>query len=295
MSWQNKRILITGAAGFIGQNLVRRLMGKTEITCVDNFSLGMKDNLKFFDGTVIETDVDENLPNFDRPFDIIYHFASPCSIIQFNKNPFECVRSTILSFGNIIKLAEKDGAKLIYPSTGNVYGTSYPNSEFTNPQPTNLYAISKLICEKLAEKAKVNTVGLRIFAGYGPGEAHKKDLSSAVTMFLNDIKQNKKPVIWGDGNQTRDFIFIDDIIDALIIAGEKNVAPIINLGTGKSTSFNEVVFIINTLLGKNIQPVYVPKPKFYVEKTEADTKLMKKELEINPVSLKEGIKKCLYM
>ena len=97
------------------------------------------------------------------------------------------------------------------------------------------------------------SVGLRIFAGFGPGEEHKGEYASVVTLFLNSLMNNKPPVIFGDGTQNRDFVYIEDVVDAIVRSAEKPISnTVINVGTGKNLKFNDVVQIINRLLGKNI-------------------------------------------
>jgi len=289
------KILITGACGFIGQNLVRKLRSLNHtIVCVDNLRTGNRENVS---QEIYKIDVTD--PNFvkvfsDYNFDIIYHLASACSVIQFNKNPLKELIDSSTGFHNILQIArECDFARVVFPSSGNVYGhLPVPQCESMNVYPLNYYALSKIIWEQMASISNLNTVGLRIFAGYGPGEEHKKDISSVVTLFLRDMFKGNRPIIWGDGNQTRDFIHIDDIVDALVKVGRVDGSPpIINLGTGYSTSYNELVSLLNKYLDTNIEPIYISKPKAYVEKTQADTILLKHVLNIKPLPFKEGLKK----
>jgi len=209
--------------------------------------------------------------------------------------PVKSMRRSLHGFHNILNIARSNKAKLIYPSSGNIYGkVTSPQSEDLVPNPQNLYAISKLIWEDMSRlTTDITSIGLRIFAGYGIGEEHKEELASVVTVFLNEIMNGKSPIIWGDGNQTRDFIYIDDIIDGIIEAVNVDTSTVVNLGTGVSTSFNELISIINNYLDTNVKPIYIDKPKSYVEKTRADTTYMKKLLKINPIDLKQGLKKYI--
>lgn len=125
-------------------------------------------------------------------------------------------------------------------------------------------------------------VAMRIFAGFGPEENHKGEIASVVTLFLNKILNNESPIIWGDGSQTRDFVWIEDIVDALINVTFKDFTGILNVGSGKSISFNEVVKLINKALGKNIKPLYVKKPVNYLENTKSDITLLKKIIGREP-------------
>ena len=137
----------------------------------------------------------------------------------------------------------------------------------------------------------VNSIGLRIFAAYGPGEEKKQNLSSVINLFLNDVLKNEIPVIFGDGTQTRDFIYIDDVITAILNSAEISQQGIINVGSGNSISFNQIIEKIGIHTGKKINPQYVKKELSYVENLQADTQLMKSILNINPISIDSGITK----
>jgi len=300
MKWSGKRVLVTGAAGFIGHHLVKRLTKlNAEIIAVDNFSLGVKRNLSFFEGEILCMDVSAKdfIISIKGDIDYIFHFGAPSSVILFKEDYEKMFRETISGFINIMELAKsKAVTKVIYPSSGSVYGrTPPPHSEMSIPQPVNLYGIAKLTCEMIAEfyRDAINSVGLRIFAGYGPGEEHKGNIASPITLFLRAIMRNKRPVVFGDGTQSRDFIYIDDIIKAIIRAAERETPPIINVGSGKSYNFNYVIKLINELLEKDIKPIYVPRPRNYLERTQADITLMKRFLEINPIGLEDGLNRYL--
>jgi UDP-glucose 4-epimerase len=303
MRWHSKLVLLTGAAGFIGSHVLRRLMREgADIIAVDDLSVGTKENIKFFNGEFYALDVSEK--SFTQlmnryNFDFIFHFGAPSSVILFNKDPEGMFRKTVSGFLNIMELAvENSCRKVVYPSSGSVYGEAFPpHSEEVTPKPVNLYGIAKLTCERIAHyysRVKdVKSVGLRIFAGYGPGEDHKKEFASPVTIFLNSILNDESPIVFGDGTQSRDFVYIDDVVEAIIRCAERDTPPIINVGSGKVYSFNDVIRLINELLGKDIRPKYVAKPVSYLEITQADISLMKNILEITPLDLKEGLKKYL--
>lgn len=294
MNWDNKSVLVTGAAGFIGSALSKRLvsMGAT-VVCVDDLSFGKADKMPAMtEKTIVDVSTHAFFKTFkEREIDYIFHFGAPCTIRMFNDNPKSAVQNTVFGFENVLRVAESTGARLVYPSSGNVYGEAKTNSESIRPQPTNLYAVSKLICELMANRSpEVRSVGLRIFAGYGPGEEHKGEYGSVVSIFLDAMLKGKSPIIWGDGSQTRDFIYIDDVVDGIVAAAkEKMFFRVINVGTGKSTSFNSLVGAINDALQTNIKPKYVDRPKSYVKETKADVDIMRKHLRIKPRPLFRGL------
>jgi UDP-glucose 4-epimerase len=299
MKWLNKRVLLTGGAGFLGSHLLKKLTDLgADITVVDDFSIGSKNNINFFKGEILMLDVSDSrfvhmMEKYD--FDFIFHFGSPSSVILFNKDPECAFRKTVSGFLNIMELAfKKQVKKVVWPSSGSVYGVAPPpQSEETDVKPLNLYGIAKFTCEKIAEHYRrvkgVKSTGLRIFAGYGPLEDHKGEIASPITIFLKAIMEGKSPIVFGDGTQSRDFVYIDDIVEVTIKSAEKETPPIVNVGSGKSYTFNEVIDLLNQITGRNIKPKYIPKPIAYLEKTQADITLMKNIFNITPLTLIDGL------
>jgi len=282
----NKRILVVGSSGFIGSNLVKSLKEDYyNVVKLDLVDDGNKDTIIDDISTISEGRL-YDLGNFD----VIYHFGSPCSVIQFNNEPVKSIRTTLHGFNNILKLATKS-TRVIYPSSGNVYGLATKYVENIEPIPTNLYAVSKLACEDMAKLSGLDTVGFRIFAGYGDREEKKGQLSSVVGLFVNDILNGSTPILWGDGSQSRDFVYIDNIVDVLIQAMNlKQYHPsVFNLGTGYSITFSDLIDKIASLTNRNVKPIYQNKPQSYVENTCADMELFNKYFKIKPISIDEGI------
>jgi nucleoside-diphosphate-sugar epimerase len=302
MKWNNKKVLITGTAGFIGYNVAKRFIElEAEVIGLDNFSSGKPfETISKMPMQLINSDIsiDKVLNEIPQDIDYIFHFGAPSSIILFNKDSVYALSSTICGLNNVFELAKTIGAKkVIYPSSGSVYGTApAPQSETSLPKPTNLYGIGKLICEKIALNnfSSVPSIGLRIFAGFGPGEEHKGEYASVITLFLNSMLKGERPVIYGDGTQNRDFVYIDDVVSAIVNSAEVSTSnAIVNVGTGTNLKFNDVVRVINNLLDKKIEPIYVPKPEKYFDYTLAETTLMRKLLGVTARSSEEGIKEYL--
>ena len=294
---KNKKILITGIYGFLGKHLAIKLHDNNEIIGI-NLPNKSKNLQKELDNiTIIEGDVSENntLEKINSDIDLILHFGSPTSVILFKQDPTRHFNNTVNGMKNILEFAKKNSIKkLIYPSSASVYAkNSPPHTENIIPKPSNPYGSAKVECENLAHSYNdtVNSIGLRIFAVYGPGEEAKQNLSSVVNLFLEDVKNSREPVIFGDGTQTRDFIYVDDAISAIINSTELPQQGIINVGSGISTSFNLVIEKIGNIVEKKIKPVYVKKESNYVEKLQADTKLMESTLKIHPLSIELGISK----
>ena len=292
---KNKKILITGIYGFLGTHLAERLQFDNEIIGI-NQSNQNKD-FELPDIKIIEGDISNKntLESINTDIDLIFHFGSPTSVVLFKKDPIKYFDNTINGMKNILEFAKINSIKkLIYPSSGSVYANnSLPHDENVIPKPSNKYGIAKVECENLAKKYvdEVNSIGLRIFAAYGPGEEKKQNLSSVINLFLDDVSKNNVPVIFGDGKQTRDFIYIEDVITGILNSAELSQQGIINVGSGISTSFNQIIEKISVQTGKEINPQYVKKELSYIDNLQADTKLMKSILKINPTSIDSGIKK----
>lgn len=302
LKWSSKKVLITGAAGFIGYNLLQRFVHlDAKVVAMDNFSSGKsKETLSKMPVDIVQADVsvNEGFKKVPQDIDFIFHFGAPSSIILFNKDPVFALSTTICGLNNTFQFAKNvEAKKVVYPSSGSVYGTApVPQSENSVLKPTNLYGMTKITCERIALNnfASVPSVGLRIFAGYGPGEEHKGDYASVVTIFLNQLLRNQRPVIFGDGTQNRDFVYIDDVVNAIVSSAEKPISKIIvNVGTGRNVKFNDVVRIINTELGRSVEPIYVPKPDQYFDYTLAETTRMHDLLGVTSRSLEQGIKDYL--
>ena len=297
-----EKVLVTGGAGFIGQNIVRRLLedGK-EVTIIDNLSTGKKEVIDSFTaaakGTKFYQENTETLPvekYSDPDIDTIFHFGSPCSVQQFRKDPSKPMNETIIGFMKVMELARSTGSTVIFPSSGSIYGNKKElQSEADEPEPANLYGIGKVTVEALGRYYRrvygIKCMGMRIFAGYGPGEEHKGEIASAITIFMNQIIRGIKPEIWGDGKQRRDFVYISDVVDMALKCAQQQKAEVINVGSGESVTFNDIIGLLNSSLGKDIDPLYIPKPANYLEYTKADISLSRELYHFNPTPVSKGI------
>lgn len=250
MNYQNKRIALTGWSGFIGSRLEEELKAGGAIV----YRLyGDTRNPSTFD-------------RIDHTFDYLFHFAAPSSQVLFLRQPAYCADVTINGFLNAARAARTNGVKLIYPSTG-----------ILSFDRTNEYARCKKICEDVHLGENLDALGLRIFMGYGPGEGHKGTFASPAYLFAKDMFNRRRPEVWGDGNQARDLVYIDDLINAILILAEEANEKIIDIGSGEPVTFNRMIEALNLMLpAPAIKPIYVGKPAGYVEKTAADPTLLHK-------------------
>jgi len=299
MKVENSKALITGGAGFIGSNLVEKLVEKgTEVTILDNLTTGSKKNLEGVNNQIdfIEASCSE-ISNLDfEDLDFIFHLGIPSSSPIYKENP-SLVGRAISEFTEVMELVKETSSKLIYASSSSVYGRcDPPHREEMKVEPFDYYTEARLTMERLAkvyhELHSVNSVGLRFFSVYGPHERAKGEFANIISQFYWKMKEDERPVIYGDGEQARDFTHVTDVVDALLSAAEKNLGcEVVNIGTGKKTTFNKVVDMLNEKLGKSIKPKYVKNPiENYVFETLADLSKAEELLDYEPtVELDEGI------
>jgi UDP-glucose 4-epimerase len=296
------KILVTGGAGFIGSNLVEELVKKHEVIVLDNFHTGSIENLKKVMGKVrIIKASCSAIPQVNLPkIDVIFHFGIPSSSLMYKENPMlvgEVVNDAITVF----EFARKNKAKVIFASTSSLYnGLEPPHKEDMEIKPTDYYTEARLYVERLAKLYhmlhNVSSIGLRFFSVYGFHERAKGKYANVVSQFLWKMMKGEAPVIYGDGSQTRDFIFVRDVVDACIKAMEADVeCDIFNVATGIETSFNKLVNLLNEILGTNVRPKYVENSiKNYVERTCGDTKKAEKYLGFKyKYKLREGIEELI--
>ncbi|PJC45456.1 hypothetical protein CO037_01430, partial [Candidatus Pacearchaeota archaeon CG_4_9_14_0_2_um_filter_30_8] len=264
MEWKDKKVLVNGASGFIGSALSKELLKIGAKVYSIGSSINKTNNLdkriSLIEGDVSKKETWEKVP---KEMDYIFHFAAPSSITLFKKEPERCFNVTFYGLYHALEFAKKNRVKkVIYPSTGNVYsGNEFPHIETIFPKPQNLYAASKVACEALANSYSsfVKSIGLRISAGYGPGEERKIGFGSPALMFIKDLMEGKSPEIWGDGSQTRDMVYIDDLVKIILKSAEIDYVGVVNIGSGESITFKELIEKINKILKVDIKPIFIPK------------------------------------
>ncbi len=306
-----KVILITGGAGFIGSNLAFHFQEHypdTEIVVFDRFqdgkrlengnpiSLGHFKNLLGFRGEIITGDITnrEDLEKlFSRKFDYIFHQAAISDTTATNQKLV--METNVDSFRSILEYAERLGSKVIYASSGAVYGNSPSPQKVGNEEPKNIYGFSKLVMDNLSRRYfdRVEIVGLRYFNVYGAREFFKGKTASMVLQFGLQILSGQAPRLFeGSDKIFRDFIYIEDVIQANIraIEGEPGIY---NVGTGIARSFQDIADILQTELETDYGNEYIPNPytSQYQFFTQADIRETQQKLGYSPrFSLEDGIR-----
>jgi len=293
------RFIVTGGAGFIGSHLAKRLVRDGhEVIIIDDLSLGKMENIPK-NTTFIKSTAAELLGTIVH-VDGVFHLGIPSSSPMYRNTPGLAGRA-IEEFEHVLRFCMREECKLVYASTSSVYnGNPIPWREDMPIHPTDMYTEARYCMERLAKVYYilygVESIGLRLFSVYGPGEEHKGKYANMASQILWAIKNGKKPVIYGDGSQGRDFVYVDDAVEAFVRSMESDVkCDIFNVGTGKMTTFREVVLIVNKVLGTFVEPVFVENPiKNYVYQTLADTEKAERILGFKAkTTLEKGIRQCL--
>lgn len=293
------KALVTGGAGFIGSNLVEALVDSCEVTVLDNLHTGSMKNLEVVgkDIKMVEGSCNDCL-SFGLKPDVIFHLGIPSSSPMYKKNPMlvgEAINGTIA----VMELARQAGSKkVVFASSSSLYnGIPAPHREDAAILVTDYYTEARLAIERVAELYHslygIDYAGMRFFSVYGPHEEAKKQYANMITQFMWGMKAGQAPVIFGDGSQTRDFTYVQDVVNALILASKRGTG-IFNVGTGKAYSFNSVVDLLNEKLGKDLKPQYKENPiKNYVMHTLADTSKTKSLGFEAKYSLEKGIDRII--
>jgi UDP-glucose 4-epimerase len=298
---QNNDILVTGGAGFIGSNLANRLAQRNNVVVVDDGYLGIEENLdseiEFHERSVVEDDLPTDV-------DIVFHLAALSSYAMHEENPTKGARVNVEGFINVADQARQDGCEdVVYASTSSIYGDRTDPSPESLPVSVNTgYEASKLARERYGEYFAnhygMNIAGMRFFSvyqGYGGNESHKEEYANVIAQFADDIAHGRRPTLYGDGEQTRDFTHVDDVVRGLIQAGENQLNGVYNLGTGRSVTFNELVEMLCDALETTVQPEYIANPipeSVYVHDTMADYSKIHEATGWEPqITLEEGIER----
>jgi ADP-L-glycero-D-manno-heptose 6-epimerase len=296
-----KSILVTGGAGFIGSNLVLALQEKmpnARLTVIDDFRSGDFKNLVGYRGDFVAADLatlNWREQFEEERFDVIFHLASITDTTDHNQ--FRQTHDNVESFRRLLNFARPHKTRIVYASSASTYGSvTGASSEATDAAPNNIYAFSKMIMDNVARRAAAERhdwiiVGLRFFNVYGPREAHKGVPASMVYHLAEQMTAGQRPRIFKFGEQQRDFVYVKDIVQGCLRAGEAKQSGIYNLGSGKARSFNDLVQILNQSLGKNLEPEYIGNPHLHYQNfTEADLTKARAALGYEPqFSFEDGV------
>jgi len=304
---KNKTIVITGGAGFIGSNLARDLSKDNQVSVVDNLSTGRLENIQdlienqqinFIKGSI--TDLDLLQQTFNE-IDYVFHQAAIPSVPRSVNDPLSSHHANVTGTLNVF-LAARDNQikKVVYASSSSVYGDTptLPKKEDMNPSPLSPYAVGKLTGEYYAQVFStvydLPVASLRYFNVYGPGQDPLSEYAAVIPKFITLMLNNKPPIVFGDGAQTRDFTFIKDVIQANKKAAECKATGVFNIACGTRISINDLVSLLSDETQKHTKPIFEdPRPGDILHSL-ADISKAKQQLNYQPhYSMKQGLQETV--
>lgn len=299
------RFLVTGGAGFLGATLANRLAAEGHsVHVLDDLSNGRRENLNPLIGFTAG-DI-ENIPllwSLLQDVDCVYHLAARVSVPQSLLHPHEYNRVNVGGTVSLMEAMRDTGiGRVVFASSGAVYGQQprQPVREDDTPFPDSPYAVSKWSAEQyihsIGDLWGIETVSLRIFNAYGPRQSSPVSHSPVVPRFLQQALGGGSIVIFGDGSQTRDFVYVDDVVDALVAAATaRDISrKVINIGRGEETSIRDLVHHIERVIGKPVVVITNPQKAGGVARLAADISAAGELLDFRPkVGLEEGLKLTL--
>jgi len=270
-----KKAVVTGGAGFIGSHLAEELAKRGwSVIILDDLSTGKRDNiemllnqdrLEFVEGSVLAIDLLEKL---FHGVDCVFHQAAIPSVPRSIENPLASHEANATGTLNVLIAARDAGVrKVVYASSSSVFGDTptLPKREDMAPNPQSPYAVAKrageYYCRVFEEVYGLATVCLRYFNVYGPGQDPDSEYAAVIPRFIKRALEGKAPVIFGDGEQTRDFAFVKDAAESNILAAESEACGVFNIGNGKSITVNELAKQVLSITGSKAEPVHEePRP-----------------------------------
>ncbi|WP_370088936.1 SDR family oxidoreductase [Ekhidna sp.] len=303
-----KKVLVTGGAGFIGSNLIEELLSKGyQVVCLDNLSTGSKKNIEefldnqrfeFIEGDILDYNL---LLKCTKGTYGVLHQAALGSVPRSIKDPITSNRVNVEGTLNVFKACvENEVERVIYAASSSTYGDSQelPKREDKIGKPISPYGVTKLVNEIYADVFQkvygLNTIGLRYFNVFGPKQDPNGAYAAVIPLFIKAILSGNQPIINGDGNHSRDFTFVKNVVQANIKALEASADKfngVYNVACGDRTTLNELVDYINEIVGVDIKPLYKKEREGDIKHSLADISKAREMLSYDPeYSIKKGLK-----
>ena len=300
--------VVTGGGGFIGSHIVEELLRRNEIVrVIDNFSTGKWENIEPFEGgaEIIEADIAEgkNLPRFLEGADYVIHQAAIPSVPKSILDPVKSHHANVNATLQLLNASREANVKrVVYASSSSVYGDSptLPKHEGMMPNPLSPYGAQKLFaeiyCQVFSRAYGLETVSLRYFNVFGPRQDSTSQYSGVLALFIPAVLQSKRPTIYGDGLQSRDFTYVQNVVEANLVACTvPGVAgQVFNVACGDRITVNSMLQQINKITGKDIAPIYADPRPGDIKHSQADITRAKEHLGYQPkISFEEGLRNTI--
>ena len=299
---------MTGGAGFVGSHLAGRLLRLGhDVRVIDNFSTGRRGNLAALapGAELVEGDIRsyERASTAVRGCEIVFHLAALPSVPRSVQDPLTSHEANVTGLLNVM-LAARDARvrRLVYASSSSVYGANaeLPKREEMTPAPISPYAVSKLAgegyCRAFGVVYGLETVALRYFNVYGPHQDPRSDYAAAIPNFISALMAGRAPVVFGDGEQSRDFTYVDNVVDANVLAMDAPEARgrVYNVACGERVTINELLAELRELLGSSVEAEYRPQRPGEVRHSLADIAAARRDLGYEPaVALRDGLERTI--
>lgn len=300
--------LVTGGAGFIGSHIVERLVKDgASVRVLDNFSTGKRTNIEPFLSKIDVVEGDLRKPEDCRRacagVEVVFHEGAVPSVPVSVEDPVTSHQANVDGTFNLL-MAARDAKcrRVVFAASSSAYGDlpELPKREAVRPEPLSPYAVNKLVGEYYMRAFYLcyglETLSLRYFNVFGPRQDPKSQYAAAIPAFVTAILKDQPPTVYGDGEQTRDFTYIDNVVHANLLAAKapKTQGEVINVACGEKVTVNQIIGQINELLGKNVKPTYVPPRAGDVKHSLADISLAKKIIGFEPlVMFDDGLRRAI--
>ena len=302
------KFLVTGGAGFIGSNICRKLVSQgCFVRVVDNLLTGKKNNLASIFDKIEFIEADMGTPEVARRamkgIDAVLHQGALPSVPRSVDDPAATHRHCVdATFTLLLAARDAKVKRFVYAASSSAYGDTptLPKVETMPVNPLSPYAAAKLMgefyCSVFYKVFGLETISLRYFNVFGPQQDPTSQYAASIPAFVTAILKGKSPTVYGDGEQSRDFTYVDNVVEANLLAAKAKhtKGEVINVACGEVVTVNEIIKMINDIVGKSIKPIYSPARKGDVKHSLADISLAKKLIGFKPVvPFKEGLKKAI--
>ena len=303
------KFLVTGGAGFIGSNICKKLVSQgCFVRIIDNLLTGKKSNLQDFIDEIefIEADMgDEQVARSAmKDIDIVVHQGALPSVPRSVDDPAATHKHCVDATFTLLLTARDAGIKrFVYASSSSVYGDTptLPKTETMPARPLSPYAVGKLVaeyyCSVFHNVYGLETISLRYFNVFGPHQDPTSQYAAAIPAFVTAILKDKSPTVYGDGLQSRDFTYVDNVVEANLLAAraKQTKGEVINIACGQAVTINEVIDMINDLLGKSIEPIYTDPRPGDIKHSLADINAAQNLIAYKPtIPFKQGLEKAIH-